>query len=242
MNKYLTIGLIAVFVIILSWRECSHAADKKAQEESYEAVITFNDIEKGQLKNSLDLKVADSVIMAQNIMSEKVAKEQLKEELEGYKSITAYMKSEVITSIKSLEAKYTDLSKDQFEDITIKDGVYIHKDDVDRNFIRIPKTFTYSDEWMSLNGTVNKESTLIDSLGIFNKFDAIIGYKNQDKSFSWARKKVPVVELKSYNPNTSINYVNNVVVNNDKGKVGSILLSKPAMFIYGIACGKVFLN
>jgi len=242
MNKYLTIGLIVVFAVILSWRECGHAAEKKAQKESYNAVIDFKDGEKAQLKNSLDLKVADNLIMKQNIMSESVAKEQLKEELKGYKDLTAYMKSEVITSIKNLEAQYEKIDKDPFDGIKIIDGEYIHKDDVDKNFMRTPKTFSYIDDWMAFSGTVNKKSTMLDSLYLLNKFDATIGSKKSEKSFSWLRKKEPTVELKSYNPHTKIVYVNNVVVDNDKGKVGNILFSKPAMFLYGFIGGGIFLN
>jgi len=240
MNKERYIVLIVVIALLFGWREYSHYADKKATEASYEAVITYNETEKAQLKNSLDLKVADVKVMEQNIMSEKVAKEQLGKELEGYKNITAYMKSEVITSIKNLEAKYNEPKTDPFEGISLLEDEYIHKDVVSSMFVRVPKPFGYSDDWMSINGVVNKEAVTIDSLGIFNKFDAIIGYKKPEGSFSFLKKKSPVVELISYSPYTKINYVNNVVVNNDKGKVGNILLSKPAMLIYGFIGGRAF--
>jgi hypothetical protein len=52
----------------------------------------------------------------------------------------------------------------------------------------------------------------------------------------WYKKSEPVVEMKSYNPYTSIPYLNNVVVKQPKSHW---LLSKPAMFVYGIATGLV---
>lgn len=241
-NKYILIAIAILMISFIGWREYSHYSEKKTMAQSYKSVISFNEVEKNQLKNSLDLKVADEFVMKQNLVTEKIAKEELKEELKGYKDLTAYMKSEVITSIKNLEAKYDSKDSDPFIGIDLLDGDYIHKDDVDKNFVRVPKSFSYNDEWLSFKGTVNRESALLDSLYLLNKFDATIGYVRPDTSFSWFRKKEPVVTLKSYNPYTKIVYVNNVVVNDDKGKVGNILLSKPAMLIYGAVAGKIFLN
>jgi len=241
LNKWITIGLVVVFAAILLQRECSHAAEKNEIAESYDAMIAFKDGERNQMKRSLDLKTQDSIIMSQNIMSQKVALEQLGEELSGYKSINSYLKSEVITSVKNLEAKY-DNKKDPLDGIKLRDGKYVHMNDVNKHFVRVPNPFTYTDDWMTLKGTVKKESTIIDSLGIFNKFDAIIGYKKPEGTFGFLKKKSPVVELKSYNPYTKINYVNNVTIKGDDNKAKNILLSRPAFFIYGIIGGKVFLN
>lgn len=242
MNKNLIISIVFLFLILFGWREYSHYMEKLTIVRDYNSAIDFKDAEKGQLKNSLDLKVADEFIMKQNLISEKVAKEQLKEELKGYKDLTAYMKSEVITSIRNLEAKYDDKDSDPFIGIDLLDGDYIHKNIVDKNFVRAPKSFSYKDDWMSFEGTVNRKSTALDSLYLLNKFDATIGYVRPDTTFGWLRKKTPVVSLKSYNPYTKIVYVNNVVVDNGKGKVGNILFSKPAMLIYGALVGGIFLN
>jgi len=243
LNKYINIGLVVVFCIILGWRECSHAEDKRIQEESYGAVIAFKDGERNQIKKSLDLKVQDSFSMAQNIMTNEIALEQLKRELDGYKSITAYLKSEVTTTLRSLEAKYDTNGVDEFDGAVFHDGNYLHKDYVSKNYIRVPRGFKYNDEWTKFSGTIRKGSTMMDSLSIFNKFDATIGYVKPDTmKWKWFKKPIPVVELNSYNPYTKINYVNNVVVKKDKTDVGNILLSKPAMFIYGLIGGKVLLN
>jgi len=238
LNKERYIVLIVIILALFGYRECSHSIDKKNMEQSYESVIAFKDGERNQMKKSLDLKVEDSVVMAQNIMSQKVAMEQLQGELDGFKSINSYLKSEVITSVKNLEAKYKDDKKDPFKGIEVKDGKYIHMDAVNKNFIRIPKSFSYKDDWMALEGTVKKENTTIDSLGIFNKFDAIIGYKKPKGPFRFLKKKKPIVELKSYNPYTKINYVNNVTIRGGDSKTKNILLSKPAMLIYGFIGGR----
>ena len=241
-NKYIILLIALIMLSFIGWREYSHYCEKQTIAESYKSVIDFKETEKSQLKNSLDLKVADEFVMKQNIVNSKIAQEELKEELKGYKDLTAYMKSEVITSIKNLEAKYDNKESDPFEGINLLDGDYIHKDDVDKNFIRVPKSFSFEDEWLSFEGTVSRESAVLDSLYLLNKFDATIGYVRPDTTFSWFRKKTPVVSLKSYNPYTKIVYVNNVVVDNDKGKVGNVLFSKPAMLVYGAIAGGIFLN
>lgn len=244
MKTKLDIPKIIIFLLILfiGGREVQHYFIDKDRKESYEAVIRFNEGEKAQLMNSLDLKAQDNKLMKQNIMSQKIALEQFEKELEDYKSINSYMKTEVMSSIKSLEAKYNSKPKDEFEGITVKPGGYIHRDEVAKNFLRVPAPFEYKDEWFSINGTVNKESTMIDSLSMFNKFDAVIGYKKSEKSFSWLRKKEPVVELTSFSPYTEVTYINNVVVDEKKGKAKSVLLSKPAMLLYGVIGGAIILK
>lgn len=225
--------MIFLLLLAFGWREYQNNILKKDLISSYNAVIDFNEKENDQLKESLDLKVSDNFIMKQNVISEKVANQKFREELAEYKKINSYMKSEVVTSINNLEVKYKNLSKDQFDGIDIKDGEYIHKDIVNKNFLRVPDTIYYNDDWMSLIGTINKQGAIIDSLYMFNKFDAVIGYKKPEKNFKWLRKKEPVVELKSYNPYTKINYVNNVTVDNNKGKVKNIFTSPIALFAYG---------
>ena len=241
-NKYIILLVAFLMFLFIGWREYSHYSEKQTMAESYKSVINFKDNERNQIKNSLDLKVADEFVMKQNLLTEKIANDELREELKGYKDLTAYMKYEVITSIKNLEAKYDKKDGDTFKNIKVKDGKYIHKDAVDKNFVRIPKKFDYEDDWLSFEGTLNKESLVLDSLFLLNKFDATIGYVKQDVKFSWLKKKEPVVSLKSYNPYTKIVYVNNVVIDNDKGKVGNVLFSKPAMLIYGFLAGGILLN
>lgn len=233
--------IVAVFLLILGWREYSRYSERKAMEESYTSTISFLDTEKKELKSSLDLKVADNFIMKQNLMSEKSAKELLRKEVVGYKNISAYLKGELVTAVKHVEASYSD-DTDTFDDVSINDSNYIHKDEVEAKFVRFPKEFSHKDEWMRFNGVVGKESVVLDSLEMINKFDAIIGRKKSEKRFSWARKKEPVVSLKSYNPYTKIVYVNNVIIENKKTKAANIMLSKPAMILYGIIGGSVFLN
>jgi len=241
-NRNILISIIVLLLLCIGGIQINHYFSMKDIEDSYESVIKFKEAEKSQLKNSLDLKVEDSRVMQQHIISQDVALSQFKKEFEGYKKINSYMKTEVISSIKNLEAKYNSTPKNEFDGIKIEDGGYISKKDVEKNFLRIPANFDYKDEWLSINGTISKKSTIIDSLGIFNKFDAIIGYKKSEKNFSWLRKKEPVLELKSYNPYTKITHVNNVVVDDKKGKAKNILLSTPAVFVYGLIGGSILLN
>lgn len=244
-KKIWTIVIAILLALVFGWREYSHYTDIQDMADSYKATVNFHKGEAAQFKNSLDLKVADEFIMKQNIVSSEIANEQLKDEIKGFKNINSYMKMEVLEVIKNLEIKYSEANiKNPFEGIILKDDEYLHKDDVAENFLRLPKTFKEESDsgWFYIAGVINKESLTIDSLSMFNKFDATIGLKKSEKKFSWLRKKEPVVSLKSYNPYTKIVYVNNVVVDNDKGKVGNILFSKPAMFLYGFVGGMAYSN
>lgn len=242
-NKYVIGGIVIALLIFIGWREYSHYEERRATKESYESVIAFHEGEKAQLKNSLDLKVVDEIVMRQNIMTSDIANEHLKGEIEGFKEINSYMKSEVLAVIRKLEVQYKESNRDNpFEGLTLKNDEYVHKDDVEKNFLRLPKTFEHKEDsgWFYLSGVVKKESVSIDSLSMLNKFDATIGFKKPDKRFGWMKKKEPVVSLKSYNPYSEIVYVNNVTVKDKKNKAGNILLSKPAFFLYGVVAGRAF--
>ena len=101
-KKRIPLIIVIVILLLFGYREYQHYVLNKDLKESYNSVIDFKNAETGQLKNSLELQVADNFVMKQNVLSEKVAKEQFQEELKGYKEITAYMKSEVMTSIRKL--------------------------------------------------------------------------------------------------------------------------------------------
>ena len=242
-NKYL-ITTIIILIVLLGAREYINYSDSESMKKSYKSIIAFKDGEKKQLKNSLELKVADEFIMKQNIVSSKIAQEQLRGEVERFKEISSYVKMESITAIRNIEAKYNDDNIDDLKEIPVINSKYVLKEDIEKYFVRVNKSFKHENDsgWFYISGLIKKESVLIDSMSVFNKFDATIGIKKSDKNFSWLRKGEPVVYLKSYNPYSKIVYVNNITVENDKSKVGNILFSKPAMIIYGILGGKLFLN
>lgn len=198
-------------------------------ERDHLSEISFWENELTQSISRDSIVAQDFVEMNQNLMSEKKAREILQEEFDRFKKISAHVRFESQTRIDTLRIRY-----DHYDTIILNDYTdYVPIDTVKKYFIQIPKKVSFKDQWMSLNATVDTVFQM-DSMKFMNKFDVTIGYKKPDKPFKFLRKKEPVVELISYSPYTSVNYVNNITVEDKKS---SIFLSPVATAIYGIGIG-----
>jgi hypothetical protein len=82
------------------------------------------------------------------------------------------------------------------------------------NSIIVPKRFGVSDKWYSINGKVNKDGLLIDSLKLTNESSVSVGYK---KSGFLNLKREAIVEIKNTNPYLNVSKMNNVVLKDKKG-------------------------
>lgn len=79
--------------------------------------------------------------------------------------------------------------------------------------IIIPKAFSVKDKWYSMDGKVQREGLLLDSLRIVNESSVTVGWK---KSFL-GLKSEPLVEIKNTNPYLTVTKMSNVVVKKKKG-------------------------
>ena len=79
--------------------------------------------------------------------------------------------------------------------------------------IIIPKSFSVKDKWYSIDGKVQREGLLLDSLTINNESSVTVGWK---KSFL-GLKSEPLVEIKNTNPYLSVTKMSNVVIKKKKG-------------------------
>lgn len=220
-RTFYTAIIFAVLMSVLVTK-CSDQYAVNSLKEDFVSEKTFLENEKQQLMKERDLAVFDSEVQKQNLISEKKAKELIGEEAEKYKKLHSFVKAELKTVIKGIDAKYRDTV------FFMIDRVLEEPEDTNMTFV--PKVFHYGDEWVNIDGTVKKRSVAIDSLTMINKFDVTIGWK-KDGLF---KKSKPVVELKSYNPYTSVPYVNNLVV---KEKQKRPFLSKAGIFFTGIIIG-----
>lgn len=215
--------LIAGFVLCgILFNQCEQIDQL---ESDLTASDTFREIEKQQSISRDSIHVEDMKEMKQNLMSEKASRVLLEDEFNRFKIVQSHVRFESKTRIDTMYIPYVVDSTDRFAQY----DSCIPLDTVKAHFLPVPKKVIYNDNWFSFNSTLGMEGLTIDSMSMANKFDVTIGWKKPDKPFKFLRRKQPVVELISYNPYTSINYVNNVVVE----KKGSIFTSKPAMFMYG---------
>lgn len=226
--------IIVILVAIFGVNECRHRDSINNLTSSYQSILSFTEQEQNETLDSDSLIVHELILMKQNIVDSKVANEMLREEFKGFKKFQSKVKAEMLTEISNITVEYTPLeSENELEGITLSYGDYIHKDTVMANFVRIPRKIEMDCTWVSFYGTVGKNFTL-DSLSVFNKFDVVLGYKKPDKSFKFLRKSEPVLEFKSYNPYTSVPYINNLTVEKNNK---SFLTSKPMVTLYALATG-----
>lgn len=233
--EYILFGVALIAVYVLT----AYSSNKKIESvsDSYKSVIAFNNAEKRQLIKADSLKAHYIIKMSQNQVSYKDAIEEFSKELNGFKRAQSLVKSEILTKIEGIEVSY-DSSGGKFDGISIIDSNYIHRDTIDKYFVRVPQNASFSDKWLSFDATIGHDFKL-DSLSTINKFDIIIGYKNQEKPLSFLRKKEPVVEMKSYSPYSSVHYINNVTFKDDRSGAGKLLTSRAAFFGYGFISSTV---
>lgn len=239
--KYIS-QFVVLIALLMGIQQCNHNQEKFDLKAQYDAEKRFYEQEMLQLMDREKLAVQEAKEMNQNWINEAQARKILEKEYQSFKKIQSQTRAELITRLNNLEFVIQNSfdREHEFDGITIINDTCIHKDTVRSHFVRIPSLFSYKDTagWFSLSGQITKNKTIfIDSLSLLNKFDATIGWKKPDKSFKVFRKSEPVIELASYNPYTSIPYINNVVVEDSRSGLGKIFLSQPAIFVYGFITG-----
>jgi hypothetical protein len=208
--------LLAVSFVINQAASCNKIAEVSSE---YEDQISFLEKENAQLISHRDMAVHESIRMRQHIISQDKAMNLLGKEFESFKKLQSVTKAELLTEIKNVKVPY------------VVDTVY----NKDTMYIDTTNRFMMNNEWASIDGRVFDNYVFIDSLRFVNKFDVAIGYKKK----GLFKKAEPIVQLNSYNPYTTVPYVNNIVVKENKTPW---YLSRPAMFVYGVGIGYLINN
>lgn len=203
--------LLAISLIINQAASCSKIAETAS---GYEDEISFLEKERAELMTQRDMAVHSSIVMRQHLIQQDKAMKLLGGEFEKFKKLQSVVKAELLTEIKNIKVPY------------VVDTVYNN----DTAYIDTTNRFMLRDDWAMIDGRVMDNFVFIDSINFVNKFDVTVGYKKE----KWFKKAEPVVVLNSYNPYTSVAYVNNIVVKEQKAPW---YLSRPAMVAYGIGIG-----
>lgn len=208
-------GVIAGLCVLLSCLLLSECQKSSDLERDAEAMQAFYENEKNQIISRDSIEAQQLIDMKQNLMSEIAAREILEEEFERFKEIQSHVRFESVTRVDTLRIPYMVPGVNILADYTD----YIPVDSVKKHFVQVPQDLVYNDDWFKFHGTVDQDHFMIDSMNFVNKFDVTIGTKKSDKPLAFLRKKEYVVELVSYNPYTSVNYVNNIIVDQDKKEI-----------------------
>ena len=231
MNKInlLLYSIIAILIIIGLSQACHY---QKKQDDLLSQISQYQLGEKAFTKK-INADSSTIVQQEQTILTEKEAIKLglLKLEGEIKKAQSQVRQTQVIRydsiSVAYVPDNFIDSSKWLFK---FKNGFKSNDviDSLIANSIIVPKSFATKSKWFSINGKVNKENVLIETLSIPNESSVTVGWKRT--GFLWLGKK-QFVEVKNTNPYLSVVKLSNVVIEKKKG-----LLSKP---IFWVAVGVV---
>lgn len=236
--EHLSYGLNVVLIVLLIIGATFAINRVSDVTNDYNTLTAFMEAEKNQLIASNDLVVHEIKTINQNLVTSDQKIKELSEELEKYKSIDSYTKAELLTEIKGMTIEYVP-DGTVVENVLVPDTGCVPIEFVNKHFIHVPKKVSFSDQWMSFDATVNKKSLTLDSLSMINKFDVTIGKRVVGKKFLIFNKKENVVDLKSYNPYTSVPYVNNLTVEKEKGSGLKKVLTYTLFFAAGMGVNQI---
>jgi len=226
MNKknILLYCIIAILIIIGLYQSCSY---KKKQDDLLSQISQYQLGEKAFTKK-INADSSTIVQQEQTILTEKKATKLglLKLEGEIKKAQSQVRQTQKIKYDSILVAyvpdNYVDSASWLFK---FKNGFKSNDviDSLIANSVIVPKSFATKSKWFNINGKVNKENVLIESLEIPNESSVTIGWKRT--GFLWLKQK-PIVEIKNTNPYLSVVKMSNVVIQKKKG-----LFSKPIFWL-----------
>jgi hypothetical protein len=198
--KNLMIVCMAV-ISIVSIRQCSQ---KTLEIESNNGDWKFK---YAMMKDSFNTTInAQGEMIAfqdQMIVDERAGKELLKQENSELKELASHVKVHTNTVIKEvyvpLERETVSAREVEFDSTIVGDSVEIRK-------------FMIGDEWYGIKGRITPNAIAFDSVSFKEELTTNIGWK-RDK---WYKSKYAVIEVKSANPYTKVEGLQNVVVKEKK--------------------------
>ena len=213
-NRIIQIILI-IIVVLLCWKGCQM---KEENDRLLNQVSSYQIGEKA-FKSKI---LADSSTLAtqtQTILTQgeamKLGLLRMDGEIKQFKSQIRYLQELTINDVpvQYIPDDYADTTEwiAKFKKGDTSKAIC---DSLIANSIIVPKRFGVSDKWYSINGKVNKDGLLIDSLKLTNESSVSVGYK---KSGFLNLKREAIVEIKNTNPYLNVSKMNNVVLKDKKG-------------------------
>jgi len=93
--------------------------------------------------------------------------------------------------------------------VSYHDTVKVFFDTLDKRYwVKTPAPVRYSDSFNLISGKVTKDGFQLDTLETLNEFRVSIF----DKKQGFLKRAIPVVEIKSNNPNTKVDKIKNVTI------------------------------
>jgi len=218
--------LFFMFVIIATVVKLTNLKNENSQLIN---ALQNKKVEFGIIVNSLGDTIA---IQKQTIVSQKAAIESGlidREELRAnnIKHLQTIVKAEErITNLQQIIAGW----------VNIDDNIVENPDSIDlEQYIKVPRAFSYKDEWMKIMGLVDKQGVIFsqNDIEIISKPSIIIGKRNKYDSrlINFFSTPDPVVIYKNENPYFQLISLENIVIQNPE----KWYQKKITWFIFGAA-------
>tara|TARA_R100001015_G_C4578565_1_gene135453 strand:+ start:235 stop:948 length:714 start_codon:yes stop_codon:yes gene_type:complete len=200
---FVSFVVLIVAILLLVWKSC----EQKAQLSAFKSQINKFALGEQVFIEKLNKNGDKIVEQEQIILSQKDALAHNLLELEELKKVQSQVIIQTNTIIDSVFIPFDDSwqNENQFDTIIIHDTIET------TNIIYVPKTFSLTEKYYSLSGSILKTGVLIDSLRFPNELTLSIGMKSQ----GIFKKPLPVVIAKHSNPFVQTSSMQNIIIKND---------------------------
>tara|TARA_R110002096_G_scaffold220851_2_gene409405 strand:- start:6733 stop:7374 length:642 start_codon:yes stop_codon:yes gene_type:complete len=210
MNK-IAITLLAIIIALLSYSLIGKSIEHNKYKEQLSKLHKTEQSYLEMVDEQGDVIVEQEQIM----LSQSDAIQQGLLEIDRLKKVSSEVRVVTEVIIDTLVMTHTDTVT-----ITVNDNLYL----------RIPQSYSFSNEHLSIAAQVNKLGLSLDNVSIFNENIVTIGYKKD----GFFKPLVPVVSIKNTNPYMNTTNVSNIIIEPKKNLISDKRVWVIGGFILGI--------
>ena len=197
LTKYKKNGLIVLLLIVILLLVCGYYTSRAELSDFKGQMLKFDLKEQKYLETISE----DGTFLAEQeqiILSQKDAIAHNLLEIKRLKKIKSQV---IINTITHIDSVFVPFVVDSTSNDTLTND----------NYIIIPKRFALTEQWYRLNGSINKEGLLIDTLNFNNELTLTIGQKSQ----GLFKKSKPIVLVEYSNPYVNTTSMQNIIIKDD---------------------------
>ena len=190
-------GLIVLLLIVILLLVCGYYTSRAELSDFKGQMLKFDLKEQKYLESISE----DGTFLAEQeqiILSQKDAIAHNLLEIKRLKKIKSQV---IVNTITQIDSVFVPFVMDSTSNDTLTND----------NYIIIPKRFALTEQWYRLNGSINKEGLLIDTLNFNNELTLTIGQKSQ----GLFKKSKPIVLVEYANPYVNTTSMQNIIIKDD---------------------------
>lgn len=190
-------GLIVLLLLVILLLVCGYYYSRAELSDFKDQMLKFDLKEQKYLEtigeNGERIVEQDQIILTQ--------KDAISHNLLEIKRLKKIKSQVVINTITKIDSVFVPYVMDSTNTDTLRAD----------NYIIIPKKFSLTDNWYSINGSIFKEGLLIDTLSFNNEMTLTIG----NKSTGFLRKTQPIVLVEYSNPYVNTTSMQNIIIKDE---------------------------